>query len=122
MERLICRSNISSCRYQGNKVFTDKGEFFRCNSDLPCTGAEKLPESVDLKLPDKKERIERVKTIRNLVDIAILVDRIAGEDRERLLPTILETIYEQAQANVEEFCVVVSGCAELCASPKKDAK
>ena len=46
--------------------------------------------------------VEGLKTIRNLVDISLL---IIDQDEERLLPTALETMFEEAQKVVFPYCV-----------------
>jgi len=46
-------------------------------------------------------RAESIKTVRNLCEIALLI-----QDREDLLPTILELIYFESQTIVDDFCVV----------------
>ena len=45
MERYICQSE-TKCAYQGNTVYTDKGDFKRCNKETPwtCRKSKRLPE------------------------------------------------------------------------------
>jgi len=45
---------------------------------------------------------DQLKTMRNLCDISlILIER----EREELLPTVLELLYQEVQQIVDEFCV-----------------
>lgn len=46
---------------------------------------------------------EQLKTIRNFTDIALLL--ISG-DKASLLPTVLEALFEQAQAILDEHCII----------------
>jgi hypothetical protein len=46
---------------------------------------------------------EQLKTIMNLCDIGLI---LIGLGRNSLLPTILETMLEQAQQIVDEECIV----------------
>jgi len=49
---------------------------------------------------------EYLKTTKNLADIALL---IIDNDRNDLLWTALETLYEQAQLITDEFCIIGEG-------------
>ena len=49
---------------------------------------------------------EYLKTTKNLADIALL---IIDNDRNDLLWTALETLYDQAQLIIDEFCIIGEG-------------
>ena len=49
------------------------------------------------------ELLEQLKTIRNLVEVAII---IANLGKEELLPTILELTCLEFQDIIDEYCVV----------------
>jgi hypothetical protein len=46
---------------------------------------------------------EQIKTTRNLAEIALV---LIEENRCELLPTALETMFEQAQSILDNYCVV----------------
>ena len=47
--------------------------------------------------------LESVKTIRNLAEIAII---LREQDKNHLLPTVLELMFQECQSVVDENCVV----------------
>ena len=48
------------------------------------------------------ELLEQLKTIKNLVEVAVILINLG---RENLLPTILELLYLESQG-IDEYCVV----------------
>lgn len=59
-----------------------------------------------IELPSAKDErhwlTERIKTSRNLCNVALL---LMEQNRDDLLPTVLETLFEQAQIIIEESCI-----------------
>ena len=50
-----------------------------------------------------EQLLEQLKTIKNLVEAAIILNNLG---KEELLPTILELLYSESQDMVDEYCVV----------------
>ena len=53
-------------------------------------------------MTDKDWLVEQLKTIRNLCDTALILRNIS---KNELLPTVLELLYQEAQAIVDENCI-----------------
>jgi len=52
---------------------------------------------------DYNELNEQLKTTRNLCDVAIILVQLG---KENLLPTILETLHQETQGMIDDYCVV----------------
>ncbi len=52
---------------------------------------------------EKDWLLERLQTARNLIDIALILYNM---NRDDLLPTVLELLYDQAHLILDEHCIV----------------
>lgn len=81
----ICRYPEQNCAFQ---------EYSTCHYESPFCPYDIIPPENDW-LPD------RLQMVKNIADIALLVHQY----NKKLLPTVLEFLYHEAQVIMDEYCM-----------------